>query len=148
MAPGALVPDERIVRVIEERLRQPDAKRGVLLDGFPRTVLQAKALDAMLERQGRAVDIVLCLDVPRGLLVERILKRAREEGRVDDTPETVEKRMEVYERETAPVLDYYSKRPRTRVITIDGVGTVDGVRRRIRDALASQLGRRMGEGAA
>ena len=141
MAAGELVPDELIVRVIERRLRQDDSRRGVLLDGFPRTVPQAQALDAMLERQGRGVDMIICLDVPRQLLRERILKRALEEGRLDDTADAIETRFEVYERDTAPVCEHYAMKQKTRKVCVDGVGSVDEVRQRVGIALAEALGR-------
>lgn len=134
MASGELVPDDLIVRVIESRMHQADARRGILLDGFPRTLAQAEALDSMLERRGGSVSAILFLDVPADELVKRILKRAEEEGRSDDTPETVHTRMQVYERETAPVLDRYRERG-TAVRRVDGVGTVDEVRARLRDAV-------------
>ena len=135
MTSGELVPDDLIVRVIESRMRQPDARRGILLDGFPRTLPQAEALDRMLARAGGGVSAVLFLDVPEDELVKRILKRAEEEGRSDDTPETVHTRMQVYERETAPVLEFYEVRG-TDVRHVDGVGSVDEVRARLRDAVA------------
>jgi adenylate kinase len=134
MASGELVPDELIVRVIELRMRQPDARKGILLDGFPRTLAQATTLDGMLSRAGGGVSAILFLDVPEDELVKRILRRAEEEGRSDDTPETVHTRMEVYERETAPVLDYYRERG-AAVRRVDGVGPVDEVRARLRDAV-------------
>jgi adenylate kinase len=134
MNAGELVPDDLVVRVIESRMREPDARRGILLDGFPRTVPQAEALDHMLARTGGRVSVVLFLDVPEDVLMERILRRAEEEGRGDDTPETVHTRMEVYERETAPVIDYYEKRG-TEVRHVDGVGTIDEVRARLRKAV-------------
>lgn len=141
MRRGALVPDDLVIRVIEQRLHRPDARRGVLLDGFPRTLAQARALDAMLERRGRAVDLVVSLEVPYELLEARILRRAREEGRPDDTPEAIVRRMEVYQAETIPVLDYYRRLGSpTRVLTIDGVGTVDEVRQRVQQAVAEVLG--------
>ena len=135
MASGALVSDDLIVRVIESRMRWSDAGGGILLDGFPRTLPQAEALDAMLERSGGRVGVVLFLDVPEDVLGERILRRAAEEGRSDDTPETVHRRMEVYESETAPVLEYYERRG-VDVRRVDGVGTVEEVRVRLRDAVA------------
>ena len=135
MTSGELVPDDLIVRVIESRMRQPDARRGILLDGFPRTLPQAEALDRMLARTGGGVSVVLSLDVPEEELVKRILRRAEEEGRSDDTPETVHTRMQVYERETAPVLEFYELRG-TDVRQVDGVGTVDEVAARLREAVA------------
>ena len=141
MAAGNLVPDELVVRVIEARLAQPDASRGVILDGFPRTVPQAEALDAMLRRRGKQVDLVLCLDVPEPVLVERLLGRARAEGREDDNLETIGKRLEVYRRETTPVLDYYRKAG-VRVETVDGDAPVDEVTRRVYQAIDRVAGSR------
>lgn len=135
MTSGDLVPDELVVRVIEARLREPDARPGILLDGFPRTLAQARALDEMLARTRAQVGLVVALDVPRDVTVRRILGRAEAEGRSDDTEETVEKRMAVYDHDTAPVLDHYMRREGTEVRRVDGVGTVDEVRARIRAAL-------------
>lgn len=141
MAEGNLVPDEMIVRVIESRLAEPDAGNGVLLDGFPRTVPQAEALDAMLHRRGKQVDFVLCLDVPAPVLIERLLGRARAEGRVDDNLETIENRFDVYRHDTAPVLDYY-RGEGVHVATVDGDATVTDVTRRIHDAIDDFVGSR------
>jgi adenylate kinase len=141
MAEGRLVPDDLIVRVIERRLSQPDATRGVLLDGFPRTVPQAEALDAMLRRRGRQLDLVLCLDVPEPVLVERLLGRAREEGRSDDNLETIQTRLDVYHRDTAPVLDHY-RSAGVRIAEVDGDATVDEVTRRVYQALDRVAGSR------
>ena len=135
MAAGDLVPDELIIEIVARRLRQPDVERGVLLDGFPRTVEQAKALDAMLEQDGRQVDLVIALDVPEDLLVERLMKRAAEEGRADDTRNAITERMHEYRTLTAAVLDYYQKRG-VRVLEIAGVGEVGTVFDRIREAMA------------
>lgn len=139
MTGGALVPDDLIVRVIEARLHQPDARHGVLLDGFPRTVPQAEALDAVLRRGGRDVDVVIALDVPVEELRDRILRRAAEEGRSDDTIEAIHIRMAEYEDKTAPVLAYYAENG-GRVRRIEGVGSIDEVRTRIRAALSSIRG--------
>ena len=132
---GALVPDDLVVRVIESRLRAPDARRGVLLDGFPRTLAQAAALDAMLRRRSRRVDTVVSLRVPDDVLRQRMRVRAAAEGRGDDTPETFEKRLEVYRLETAPVLDHY-RATGARIADIDGVGTIDEVTARVITAFA------------
>jgi len=141
MAEGRLVPDDLIVRAIERRLSQPDATRGVLLDGFPRTVPQAEALDAMLRRRGRQLDLVLCLDVPEPVLVERLLGRARQEGRADDNLETIQTRLDVYHRDTAPVLDHY-RSAGVRIAEVDGDATVDEVTRRVYQALDRVAGSR------
>jgi adenylate kinase len=130
MAEGRLVPDELIVRVIEARLSRPDAARGVLLDGFPRTVPQAEELDAMLRRRGCRVDMLLCLDVPESVLIERLLGRARDEGRADDNLETIQTRLAVYHEESAPVLDHY-RQAGVRIETVDGDAPIDEVARRI-----------------
>jgi adenylate kinase len=135
MAEGNLVPDDLIVRVIESRLRDADTQRGVLLDGFPRTVPQARALDEMLRRSGRHVDLVLCLDVPEDKLIQRLLIRAKAEGREDDNLETIENRLEVYHRDTEPVLDYYRAKPGTAVECVDGDAPIEEVAMRVRDAV-------------
>ncbi|HEV7677745.1 MAG TPA: adenylate kinase [Candidatus Dormibacteraeota bacterium] len=134
MSEGRLVPDELIVRAIESRLRQPDAADGVLLDGFPRTVPQAQALDAMLRRMGREVDLVLCIDVPEDRLIERLLGRAAQEGRADDNLETIETRLEVFKRDTVPVLDHYRDQGRA-VECVDGNAPIFDVAARIRDVM-------------
>jgi len=135
MRSGHLVPDDLVVRVIEARLAEPDAASGALLDGFPRTVPQAVALDEMLARNDRQVDVVVALNVPEDVLAERVRRRAPE-GRPDDTPEAFIKRLHVYRTETAPVLDYYSGKG-TCVAKVDGVGDVVAVTERITGALAA-----------
>jgi adenylate kinase len=139
MAAGKLVPDDLIVRVIAERLNRADFGVGLVLDGFPRTVAQARALDTMLASRQRGVGLVLSLAVPVDDLVERLLGRAREQGRTDDTAEVIRERMLEYERKTAPVLDHY-RAAGCRVANVDGVGTVEEVRRRVRAEVAGALG--------
>ena len=139
MERGELVSDDLIVRVIESRLSEPDAQGGALLDGFPRTVPQAEALDSMLRRSGRRADVVVSLEVPDDELRRRVLRRAQVEGRADDTLEAFEQRLLVYRDETAPVLDYY-RRTGTRIVEVDGVGDVDAVTERISDALDADGG--------
>jgi adenylate kinase len=104
---GALVPDELIVEVIRERLSQPDAQSGFVLDGFPRTIGQAEALDALLAELGRPLEIVLELELEEKTAVERMLGRAAEQGRADDTPAVIKNRFEVYRRQTEPLSNYY-----------------------------------------
>jgi adenylate kinase len=133
MEAGDLVPDDLVIRVLEERLRHDDARKGVLLDGFPRTVPQAQALDTMLRRSGRMVDLVLCLDAPEDVLVDRVLRRSADEGRADDTPEVLRNRLQVYATETEPVLEYY-KSTGARIRRVDGVGSIEEVQQRIRNA--------------
>lgn len=142
MAEGNLVPDGLIVRVIESRLAEADAAHGVLLDGFPRTVPQAEALDEMLHGVGKHVDLILCLDVPEPVLIERLLGRARQEGRVDDNLETIQNRLDVYKRDTAPVLDYYRSHG-AHVARVDGDAELVEVTRRIYAALDRFIGSRI-----
>jgi adenylate kinase len=134
MDSGGLVPDDLVVRMIESRLNQPDAGKGVLLDGFPRTVPQAVTLDAMLTRRTAQVDEVISLEVPDDELKTRILKRATTEGRSDDTAEGLARRLVVYRQETAPVLDHY-RAAGTRIDAINGVGDIDAITDRIMAAL-------------
>ena len=126
MEGGKLIPDDMMVRVIEHRIAQPDAEPGVLLDGFPRTVPQAEALDGMLERTGREIGVVLFFDVPESELSKRIAHRAEIDHRADDTPEAFIHRMREYEAKTAPVLDYYQGRG-TRIEFVNGNAPIDVV---------------------
>ena len=135
MRSGKLIPDDLIVRVIEARLGEPDAQNGALLDGFPRTVPQAEALDSMLRRTGRAVDLVVALQVSDDELRRRVVHRAQVEGRADDTMTAFDERLRVYQGETEPVLGYYSTHG-TRIAEVDGAGEVDAVTERISKALA------------
>lgn len=130
---GKLVPDHLIVDMIGERLNRPDCEVGWLLDGFPRNVSQARALDAMLAEQGRRIDLVLALTAPVEELKNRLLKRAEIEGRADDNPTTIAQRLVVYEQQTAPVLDYY--RRQSLLQEVDGLGSPDAVFERIRRAM-------------
>lgn len=134
MRSGKLVPDDLIVRVIEARLEEPDAHNGALLDGFPRTVPQAQALDAMLQRTSRAVDVVLALHVSDEELRRRVQHRAEVEGRTDDTMQAFAERLRVYDTETAPVLEYY-RTAGTSIVEVDGESDIDTVTERIAKAL-------------
>jgi adenylate kinase len=107
MASGELVPDDLTIAVIEERLGRPDAAHGFVLDGFPRTLAQADALDAMLAAIGRSLDAILFFDVPDEVGFERALKRAELESRKDDTPEAIRKRLAIYHSETKPIVEHY-----------------------------------------
>ena len=134
MDAGGLVPDDLVVRMIDARLNQPDAKDGVLLDGFPRTVPQATMLDAMLAKRNEHVAEVISLEVHDDELKRRILKRATIEGRSDDTAEGLAQRLVVYRQDTAPVLEHY-RAAGTRIDAINGVGDIDAITDRIMDAL-------------
>ena len=134
MSAGDLVPDGVIIRIVQGILRDPDVSSDVLLDGFPRTLEQARALEQMLGQEGHRVDVVVALDVPEGVLVERILHRAAVEGRADDTREAIAERMHEYHKLTEAVLDHYRRRA-VRVVVVDGTGDVDEVFERIRRAI-------------
>jgi adenylate kinase len=134
MDAGGLVPDDLVVRMIDARLNEPDAKNGVLLDGFPRTVPQATMLDAMLEKRNQHVAEVISLEVHDDELKTRILRRATIEGRSDDTAEGLAQRLVVYRQDTAPVLEHY-RAAGTRIDAINGVGDIDAITDRIMKAL-------------
>ena len=104
---GEMVPDEVTVAMVEDRLSRDDCANGAILDGFPRTLAQAEALDELLSKLGGQIDVVPSIEVPKDLLVKRLLKRALLEGRADDNEETIRTRMQVYENQTKPLLDYY-----------------------------------------
>jgi adenylate kinase len=128
MAAGDLVPDDLVVAMIEERLAKDDARAGYILDGFPRNVVQAKALQAALGDD--AIDAMLLFDVGEDELVDRLLGRA-EEGRADDAEETIRRRFDVYRGETEPLIEAYAD----RVIALDGTGSVDEVFDRVQGVL-------------
>lgn len=135
MDKGNLVTDDIVVGIIAQRLDEPDCKRGVVFDGFPRTIPQAEALDKMLADRGIAIDAVIELKVDDEVLVGRIVQRNLETGgyRGDDTPETLRKRLEVYRTNTAPLLDYY--RAQRKVFSVDGMAPIAQVSTQIRGAL-------------
>jgi adenylate kinase len=132
---GDLVDDATIVELIESRLDRGDTIPGFVLDGFPRNTAQAEALDELLTRLGRDLDVVLELQVAdREVLLERLAKRAAEEGRTDDTPEAIGKRLEIYDRETAPLVEYY-RSTRGSVVGIHADRSIDDAFAEIRAAL-------------
>ncbi|MDO5710403.1 MAG: adenylate kinase [Micrococcales bacterium] len=133
LASGQYVPDEVTNEIVADRLTQQDAQAGFLLDGYPRTLAQVEALDAMLTQADQELDAVLELRVPTDQVVARLLQRAQLEGRVDDTEEVIRERMAVYTRETQPLSDTYSQRGLLR--GVDGTGDVDEVFARLGDAL-------------
>ena len=134
MAAGDLVPDDLIVSIVRRRLPAAEAGGGVLLDGFPRTLEQAQALDDMLAQEGHRVDFVIALEVPESDLVDRILHRAAIEGRADDTQEAIAERMHEYHKLTESVLDHYRKQG-VRVEVVDGTSDPDAVFERINRAI-------------
>lgn len=132
---GELVPDSVVIAVAEARLQQPDTERGFILDGFPRTTEQALALDRILQKLGRRLDRCLVLSVDEDALIERLQKRARIEGRSDDTEEAIRNRMRVFRQQTAPLIEYY--RAKGILVQLDGLGSVEEVAQRIDGALAA-----------
>jgi adenylate kinase len=156
MAAGKLVPDDLVIRLVDERLSQPDAARGFILDGFPRTLPQARALDELLQRRGEELSAAICIDLPRELLMERATLRrtdvrtgqiyhlkynpppdsAQLMHRDDDKEETVRKRLDAYDNMTAPLLPYYQGK--NMLCHVDGVGSPSEVSARI-DRVIGQL---------
>ena len=128
---GDLVPDEIVIDMVDDRISQDDAINGFLLDGFPRTVAQAEALDRVLKRDGHRIDGVIRLVVDDEELVSRLLNRAREQGRSDDTRDVIEKRLAVYGEQTEPLVAWYDERGVLR--DVDGQGAIADVRQRVLD---------------
>jgi len=133
LASGELVPDELTVALIRERLSEPDATRGFVLDGFPRNLAQAEALDAMLTEIDRELDLVLFFDLDQVTSTERLRKRAVIEGRDDDTPDAIARRLELYHEQTAPLVELY--RASGRLVPIRAERTIDEVANEIAEAL-------------
>ena len=133
---GELVSDEIMLGLIEERLQAADVAGGFILDGYPRNLVQAMALDELLARIGQPLDIAVQIDIDTEMVIARIAKRAQEEDRSDDSEETVRKRMQVYEELTAPVVGHYADHGLlTRVL---GVGTIEEVNQRILAVLKTE----------
>jgi adenylate kinase len=162
MSQGLLVPDELTLTLLEQRLQQPDASKGAIFDGYPRTAPQAQALDALLKRQGRKIDVVVSMEVPLEEMIERVVHRRTCEScghiyhlrynpppspstcgkcggklvqRKDDTEEVVRKRNDEYLEKTAPILGYYAQQGIVK--TISGIGSLDEIEQRIRTALGN-----------
>jgi len=121
MESGSLVSDEIVLAMIEARLSKEDARNRFMLDGFPRTLPQAEALDALLAKIGQPLDVVLFFDVDYGEIMQRLLARQR----ADDTEETIRKRLEIYEEQTAPLINYYKEKGNLR--TVKGTGEIDEI---------------------
>jgi adenylate kinase len=130
---GGLVPDELMIELIRERLRAEDAQSGFVLDGFPRTMAQAEALEEMLREIGRELDVVFEFQLDDQVGRERMLKRAADEGRVDDTPEAIDRRLRIYHEETEPLVEYY--RTRGNLVGIHADRPVEAVFAEIQQAL-------------
>ena len=125
MDKGELVPNEVTIAMVRERLSQSDCESGAILDGFPRTLAQAEALDELLKEFDAKIAVVPYIHVAQDVLVKRLAKRAEIEGRADDNEETIRTRMQVYESETAPLLDYYENRG--LLVKINGEQSIDEV---------------------
>ena len=140
MARGALVPDDVVVAIVADRIDEADAKRGFILDGFPRTVPQAEALDGMLAEKSLRLDGVVALEVDPDILVRRIATRVEEMKargetiRADDNPEVLKQRLEAYQAQTAPLVDHYRKKG--ALLTVDGMASISDVSAAIGKALA------------
>ena len=135
---GDLVPDDLMIELIRERLDDEDAARGFLLDGFPRTLAQGEALDAMLAELDRELTVVFEFQVPDELAVQRVVNRARLEGRTDDAPEVVERRLEIFHADTKPLITYY--RARGILVWIHADRSSDEAFAEIQQALAQVAG--------
>jgi adenylate kinase len=130
---GGLVPDELMIAIIRDRLAQDDTENGFVLDGFPRTLPQAEALEEMLREIGKELTVVFLLQLPEQVAVDRLTKRAELEGRVDDTAEAIGKRLDLYRRETEPLIEWY--RIRSNVVHIHADRTPNEVFSEIQQAL-------------
>jgi adenylate kinase len=133
MDAGQLVSDDILLGMLEERLAQDDARNGFILDGYPRNLAQADALDHLLSRIGQPLDAVVKLEVPNEAIIGRCQIRFQAENRADDNPDTVRKRLGIYAEQTAPVADFYARRGKLQIV--DGVGELDEVTARIKRAL-------------
>lgn len=130
---GQLLPDELIIGILASTLDSFKESKGVIFDGFPRTIAQAEALKAMLAERGQEVSIMLDLDVPEDELMTRLIKRGQESGRADDNEETIKKRLVVYHSQTSPLIDWYKKEG--QYCHINGLGTMDGIFAEIAEAI-------------
>jgi adenylate kinase len=133
---GEYVPDSLTNALVKDRIAQPDAKKGFLLDGYPRTIDQVQELDGFLAEMGQKLDVVVQLTADSEELIRRLLQRAAEQGRADDTPEVIRKRQEVYEEQTAVLIDIYNAR--SLVAKINGLGEIQDVTGRIIEALEAR----------
>ena len=135
MARGDLVSDDILLGMLEARVSKPDTANGFILDGYPRNLAQAAALGALLDRIGQPMDLAVQLQVDNQQIIDRLAGRAQAEGRADDSPDAVRNRLDVYDRQTAPVIGYYRDHGQLKVV--DGVGTLDQVFDRILAAIGS-----------
>lgn len=138
---GQLIPDDLMIQILDDTLeREAKGKRGVVFDGFPRTIPQAEALKELLKKRGTDLHAVVGLEVPEAELVDRMIKRGKDTGRADDNPETIKNRLKVYHEQTHPLREYYNKEG--KYLAIDGMGVVDDIFKAISDKLDKVTGER------
>lgn len=137
MDAGKLVSDEIVIEIIESRVNDNPDSNGFIFDGFPRTVPQAEALDQLLSKHGIKIDCTVSLDVPEMELVQRLLKRAQDQGRADDTEDVIQERIREYHAKTKPVADYYAEQSKLR--DVNGLGSIDDIFSRIAEVLDQNL---------
>ena len=131
---GQLIPDSLMIRILEEIIEnEPKAQKGVILDGFPRTIAQAEALDRFMAKHGREVEHVIGLEVPEDELIDRMIKRGQQTGRADDNPETIKNRLKVYHESTTPLREFYKNAGKYR--KINGSGSVNDIFKEIAKAI-------------
>lgn len=133
---GNLIPDDMIINIILKSIKEENNTNGIILDGFPRTVAQAEALQTMLTNNGKEISILLDLSVEKNELIDRLIKRGQTSGRCDDNMETIQKRLEVYELQTAPVSDFYKNL--NKYAAINGMGSIDEIFGRITSVIDSK----------
>ncbi|MDH5830506.1 adenylate kinase [Luteimonas sp. M1R5S18] len=136
MARGDLVSDEILLGMLRDRFSRDDTRAGFILDGYPRNLAQAAALDELLASLGQKFDAAVQLTVDNEQIVERLAGRAKAEGRADDAPDSVRKRLQVYDQQTAPVIEFY--RQHGQLTVVDGVGSLEAVFNRIVEAIAPE----------
>lgn len=136
---GQLIPDDLMIRILDDTLeREAKGKRGVVFDGFPRTIPQAEALKELLRKRGTDLHAVIGLEVPEEELVDRMIKRGKDTGRADDNPETIKNRLKVYHDQTHPLRQYYNDEG--KYIPVNGTGVVDDIFNAIADGLEKMVG--------
>ncbi len=136
---GQLIPDDLMIRILDDTLeREAKGKRGVVFDGFPRTIPQAEALKELLRKRGTDLHAVIGLEVPEEELVDRMIKRGKDPGRADDNPETIKNRLKVYHDQTHPLRQYYNDEG--KYIPVNGTGVVDDIFNAIADGLEKMVG--------
>lgn len=136
---GQLIHDDLMIQILDDTLeREAKGKRGVVFDGFPRTIPQAEALKELLKKRGTDLHAVVGLEVPEEELVDRMIKRGKDTGRADDNPETIKNRLKVYHEQTHPLREYYNKEG--KYLAIDGMGVVDDIFKSISDKLDKVTG--------